>query len=353
MKSKRPQWLLAFLAIAGTAVSVGGCGGGVGGASASGTATVRFGSVGGLTDAGVYLADALGYFKKNNIKVVTSRMQGGSALTSAVATGNLDAAGISVSAGLFNAVNRGIKLKIVGDKQSIRPNFSATHLVAQKKYAGASEAETLAHLKGKTIAVSDKTSGTTGTLDSVLQKYGMSVRDFNLKEMGYAEITTALLNGSVDAGVELEPFLTKSLSSGRIADVSDQTEALPKNGATVVPLVYSDSFINEKRDVAQRFMDAYMQGVRAYNDAFQKGKDKDRVVSIIAKQSGTDEQTVQKANRGGLDPNQQVNVQFLGSLEDWFMKQGYVTKRVEPAQIVDSSFAANSVKKLGEYKETS
>lgn len=314
---------------------------------------VTFGSVGGLTDAGVYIAEARGYFKQEHIAVKSERMEGGSALTTALATGNLDVAGISVSAGLFNAVSRGIGLRIVGDKQSIRPGVSATHLVAQKKLAGKTTAESIHNLRGKVVAVSDKTSGTTAVLDFLLKKYGMSVDDLNLKVLGYSEITAGLINGSVDAAIELEPFLTQVLASGHIADLSDQSAVVPSGGATIVPLVYSQSFIDDNRDVAQRFMIAYMKGVRDYNDAMLHGKDKSQIVAIIAKGAGVDEKTVTAAHVAGLDPDQTVNVNYLGQLEKWFEDQGYVHTYVKPSDMVDDSFAKHAVSELGPYKPAS
>lgn len=311
---------------------------------------MRFGSVGGLTDAGVYIADARGYFKKQNLTVERQRMAGGSDLTTAIATRNLDVAGISATPGLFNAVDQGIGLRIVGDKQSIRPGVSATHFVAQQKFVGATEEETLHNLRGKIVAVSDKSSATAAILEWLLDKYGMTLDDVDLRAMGYAEITASLLNGSADAAIELEPFLSKVLASGHVADVSDESEVLPQEGATVVPLVYSSAFIQQHKDAAQRFMVAYMKGVRDYNDAMLKGKDKQEVISIIAKGSGQPEDVVAAAAPAGLDPDQKVGVKFLRQLEDWFEKNGLVQHHVDPADLIDDSFAKSAVKQLGEYQ---
>lgn len=47
---------------------------------------VRFGSVGGLTDAGVYLADELGYFEEVGIEVEMKRMSNAPTLITSIAT---------------------------------------------------------------------------------------------------------------------------------------------------------------------------------------------------------------------------------------------------------------------------
>ena len=47
-------------------------------------------------------------------------------------TGQLDAGAGSASAGLYNAVARGIKIKIVADKASSAPGYGATKILVRK-----------------------------------------------------------------------------------------------------------------------------------------------------------------------------------------------------------------------------
>jgi NitT/TauT family transport system substrate-binding protein len=121
-------------------------------------AEIRFASVGGITDAPLYLAEELGLFAKAGISVKRQRMNNAPTLLTAIATDQLDVAGISVTPGLFTSVQQGVQIRIVGDKQSLRPGFSATRLVIRSDLAKGSEAETVAALKGKSVAVSAKAS---------------------------------------------------------------------------------------------------------------------------------------------------------------------------------------------------
>lgn len=318
--------------------------------------TVRFGSVGGLTDAGIYLAESLGYFKQAGITVQATRMGGGSALTTALASGNLDVAGIAVTAGLFNSTEQGINLKIVGDKNSMLRvggvATSATHIVVRSDLAAGNETQTLRNLKGKTVGVTDKTSAATANLDMVLRKHGMSINNVNLKVLDYPSITAGLLNGSLDGAVELEPFLSQALQSGKVKDASDETELLPTGAtsATQVPIVFSEDFIQKHHATAQAFMTAYMKGVRAYNDAFFKKINKDNVVTILSQQANQPKEVILNEKVAGLDPNQTVNVAYLNQLENWFVQQGDLQTKVNASKLVDTSFAKESTKKLGTYK---
>lgn len=313
-------------------------------------ATVRFGSVGGLTDAGIYLAQEFGYFKEVGIKVERQRIPNAPALTAAVTTGQLDVAGISVTPGLFASVKQGFKIRIVGDKQSYRPGFVATQLAVTKGILKGNEEESFKALKGKTIAVSAVASTVTAILDGMLARHGMKRSDVKLTEMSYPNMVPAMASGAVDAAVVLEPFLTQGREMGVATVLGDPLKGSPGKTPIVVPLVYSEEFA-ANRDLGERFMLAYMRGVRDYNDAFRKGIRKDEVIKILARDSGVDEKIVREAYKGGLDPNQQVDMESLAAFQKFFVQEGQLREEIDVNQLVDPSFANAAVKKLGHYEE--
>ena len=63
---------------------------------------IKFASVGGITDAPLYLAEEYGLFAKAGLKIEMQRMTSAPNLMTAVATGQLDAAGISITPGLYS-----------------------------------------------------------------------------------------------------------------------------------------------------------------------------------------------------------------------------------------------------------
>jgi NitT/TauT family transport system substrate-binding protein len=312
---------------------------------------VKFASVGGMTDAGVYLAEELGFFKNANLKVEMQRIPNAPSLTTAIATNQIDVAGISVTPGLYASVQQGMNLKIVGDKQSMRPGFAATQLVMRTELGKGSEAENVKALVGKKVAVSAKPSISYMLLVALLKKYGLAQDSIQAVELSYPNMMPALASGAVDAAVSLEPFLSQAIQSKVAIPVSDLVEVTPGKGSSVVPLVYSENMI-KRHEVAQNFMTAYMQGVRVYNDAFSPGKSKDRekVVEIIARRAGVNAKVVREANKGGLDPNQLVGIPELEAFQKFFVEQNYLRQPIDVAKIVDQSFAKAVVAKLGEYK---
>jgi NitT/TauT family transport system substrate-binding protein len=313
---------------------------------------VRFGSVGGLTDAGLYLAEDQGFFTAAGIGVRMQRMPNAPALLTALATGQLDVAGISVTPGLFSAITRDVQVRVVADKQSVRPGFSATRLVVRKEFPAGTEAEQVAALKGKPLAISSRAASVAMVVRNYLAGFGMSMSDVRIVEMAYPSMVPALGSGAVDAAVVLEPFLSEALHMGiarmlnDLAAASGGTEA---ESSTSVPLVYSEAFARD-HERAQGFMDAYLRGVRLYNDAFAHGIGRERIIGILAARANLDPAVVRDGFPAGLDPNGKVSLRFLSECQDYFIQQKYLTAPIDLTKLVDPSFAADTVKRLGEYK---
>jgi NitT/TauT family transport system substrate-binding protein len=320
-------------------------------AAAAAPVTVRFGSVGGMTDAGLLLADDLGFLSKSGIALHMSRLPSAPALLTALALEQIDVAGISVTPGLFSSIGQGVQLRIVGDKQSVRPGFSATRLVVRSGLPVASEADTARGLKGKTIAVSSKAAGVYMVVLRYLAGYGLGPGDVHVVELSYPSMVPALASGAVDAAAILEPFLTESLQGGMARPLNDlvaASGATATESSTSVPLVYGETFART-RGAAQDFMDAYIRGVRVYNDAFTKGIDKDKVIEIISRRARLDPKIVRDAFPAGLDPNGHVSMGFLQACQMFFVQQHDLQAPIDLTMVVDPSFAQSSVARLGVY----
>lgn len=312
--------------------------------------TVRFGSVGGLTDAGIYLADELGYFKDAGLKVVINRIANGSELTTALATDQLDVAGISVAPAAYAAIRQGLNIRFVGDKQSRKTGMSATQFVVRKGIARPDKADTLKALKGKKIGVSSDKSISFMQVENLLEMYGLPPSEAQYVTMPYPNMVAALASGAIDGAQIIEPFLTQSVDKGITEIVSDMIEARKGiGGSSTVPITYSEKFA-QNRPLGVAFMVAYMRAVRVYVDAYEKNIGKDKVVKILAQRLELPEQLVAKMNMPYLDPNQRLDPHTFEVVQDYYLEKKWLRDKVDIAKLVDNSFAEEAIKTLGEYK---
>jgi len=307
--------------------------------------TVSVGTVGGLTDAGIFIGLEKGYFKEQGINIDYKVFGSSSDFMPLIGAGQLDVAGIVIAAGLFNSIANDIKLRIVGDKQSILKGFTSTVAVVRKDLVDSGKYKTPTDLKGLRFAVSALPSGTWYTYVEWARAKGIKESEIQWVELGFPQMAPSYRSKSIDAGSLFEPFLTQCLDQGLVTVVGDSYEVTP--GATIVPIVYSEPFATQKKDLANKFMVAYMKGVRDYNDAYRKDKNRAETTKILANAVKMDPVLVERMRKGGLDPDQKVNKKWIITLQDFLFNHKYVPKKVDIDKIVDPSFVEYAIKQLG------
>jgi hypothetical protein len=114
-------------------------------------------------------------------------------------------------------------------------------------------------------------------------------------------------------------------------------------------MMYSEQFAAQ-RDPATRWMIAYLKGVRDYNDAFFAGINREETLRVLEKVGVvTDRAALERYGLGGLNPNGYVNRQNLQEMHDYFVRKGSITQPVALDDLVDDSFVAAALAKLGIY----
>jgi NitT/TauT family transport system substrate-binding protein len=309
---------------------------------------ISYSSLGGATDAGVYLADAYGFFKEAGFVVTSRVMNSIPSQVAEAATNAVEVSGIALAPGLFASVERNINLRLVGDKQSLRPGFSSTRLIARPELIGADEAATMRNLRGKKIAGPGRTSVGFYLVAALFRKHGMDLADLEYVEIPLPNMAAAIASGAVDGALIIDPFLSRAVQTGLAKVVSDLVEFVP-SGGSIAPLIYSEKFASDHA-AGVRFMKAYMRGVRVYNDAIGKNIDKDKVIEIIAKAANVPVPVIANGFPAGLDPDQRLNKDFLSRVQAFYLEQKLLDKAADIDKMVDASFADEARKELGDYK---
>ncbi|MGH2400162.1 MAG: ABC transporter substrate-binding protein, partial [bacterium] len=115
---------------------------------ARGQTVLRLGVVASVSDAGFFVAQEKRYFAEEGLAVEFIPFQTAALMVAPLGVGQLDAGGGAVSAGLFNALARGIDLRIVADKATIRTGQSYEGLVIRKDLVDAGRFRGMQDLKG-------------------------------------------------------------------------------------------------------------------------------------------------------------------------------------------------------------
>jgi ABC-type nitrate/sulfonate/bicarbonate transport system substrate-binding protein len=313
--------------------------------------TVRFGSAESISNAGVLLGRARGYFRAQGIEVETLPFQSGPNVIAPLGTGELEVGGGIVSIALFNALDRGIGVKIVADKGLSRAGFEYTQLPIRRELFDSGVVRTPADLRGRKIAVTSLRSGGEVIVNQVLSQGGATVDDAELVVLGFPDMLPALSNGAVDGAVIIEPVLSAAVARGIVTP----WEAGQMNVAFGGPyqaavLFYSDRFASQT-DLARRFMIAYLQGVRAYNDAFVKNQGRAEAVRVLVENTPIkDPSLYDQMQMAGLDPDGRVARQSLQVELDFYRARGYYSGPATLDRVIDASFAEYAMQQLGPYQ---
>src|SRR5262245_11692327 len=231
---------------------------------------VRIGISRTVSDVGYYLADAMGLFRAEGIEVSISGFNSAAQMIAPLGIGELDVGGGTVSAGFYNAAGRGILIKIVADQASMKPGYGYSSLMVRKDHVDSGRYKSFADLKGMKVAIGAPGTGTASALNEALKKGGLKYSDVDVVYIGFPEHLPTYKNKGIDASITNEPTMTRAIEEGVAVRVAGNDLTYP--GQQTAVTFFSDQLIRNRRDLAERFMRAYLRGVRMYNDALRDGR---------------------------------------------------------------------------------
>ncbi len=313
-------------------------------------ATIRI-----TADAGLYIAEEKGYFKEQGIDVEWVDFATAAEATAPLGAGQLEVGVGAVGAGLFNAFNRGIDVRLVADKAATSPDprngfASSLALAIPKEYADSGRFNDYADLRGKTIVIPAKGTASHVLVDQALRKGGLTLADAEINELTFPDVNPALANKAVDVALQIDPLLTLGEAQGILVPWKRAADIYP--GQQIGAVMYGPRVAQISQNVGNRFMVAYVKGLRDYNDAFgPRRQGRAEVVAILTKNTNVkDPALYDKVTWDYMNPDGYLNVETLARDMDWYVANGYLPEKPDINRLVDNSFADYAVSVLGNYQ---
>jgi NitT/TauT family transport system substrate-binding protein len=313
--------------------------------------TVNIGSVNSVADTPFVVADHKGYFRDAGIRANFIHFDAAANMVAPLGTGQLDVGGGAPSAGLYNAIGRGIVLRIVADRGTDPPGYGFSGLLVRKDLVTSGKYKTYASLKGMKVAEPAKGTSDMVQVVKACEKGGIKYDDVEHVFLSFSDMVVAFRNGSIDAAMALEPWATLAVNDGFAVRIAGSDAYYPSEQITVV--VYADAFA-QKTDIAKRFMVAYVRALRFYHDALRdghlSGPTANELISIMATDLHLDPVVLRQMVAAYMDPNGRVNTASL--IEDYnvYKQLGMLNGTVDMGKVVDMSFVDAAAKTLGPYK---
>ncbi len=320
--------------------------------AAAANTPVRVGITNSASDVGLFIAHKRRYFSAEGLDVSFVAFNSASQMIAPFVAGDLDIGTGATSAAFYNAVGRGIDLRIIADKNSTPPGRGTQPLLVRKDHVDSGRYKTLADLKGFRIAVAAPGTSAMTTVTRALEKGGLQIGDVDLIALGFPQHVVALANKAVDAAFTVEPSASESVRMGSAVRIMGDDEVYPYHQLSVMQV--AGPFAKARPDAVKHFLKALLRGVRDFNDALIDGRyggpKGDSVVAILAEYGPFQNPEIYKSfNTSNSDPDGNLNIQSLRDDLEYFRKAGLVENDVTIEKALDLSFLDAAVRELGPY----
>lgn len=195
---------------------------------------------------------AAGVFKREGIDVDITWTKGGAETLQAVITDSADLAIANGLPGVIGAISKGAPLRIVSAQMTGAPDLF-WYVKAD------SPVKSMQDMNGRTMGYSRPGSSTDLVSRALAEHFGVKPR--MVSTGGIPDTRTQVMSGQIDAGWSVPHFNYDLLNEGKIRVIARGPDAPSLAEQTVRVNVASLKFLNERRDVARRFMKAYYESI--------------------------------------------------------------------------------------------
>jgi NitT/TauT family transport system substrate-binding protein len=313
---------------------------------------VAVGTGGSASDAPFYIAYDKGFFKDEGLDVDLIVLDSGAKVIAPLGTGELDVGSGALSVGFWNALLRGVKFRIVADRGHAEPGYLYQTVFMRKDLVDGGQFKSLVDLKGMRMGFAAQGVTSLSLLNEAAKFAGIKYEDVVPVYLSFPQQIAALQNKALDGTFLIEPQATAAVNAGYGVRFMDTNVFYPHQQISTI--FYSDKFARERKDVADKFMRAWLRGVRAYNDAIKGGKiagsGADEVVQTMAKSFNMKPELIRDMYSQAVHVDGAVNAAGIQKDLDFFQKQGMVAGQIKASDVIDMSFARDASAGLGPYQ---
>ena len=284
-----------------------------------------------IANAPLLIADEEGFFAKEGIKLEYITMS--TNLTQsmpALEQEKIDALAGQLNIGLFNAMAKGARSRIVADRGHIdaEANCDFVGIVGRGSVFGAGEPGAK-ELRGLRFGLN--VAGASGYIAArYLSSKGLKMSDVEFVSLPDNVTIQGLEDGSLHAMFATEPRLTPALKRGHVL-IAPSSKYVP--GLQYGIIVFGPSLLERNRDLGQRFINAYLKGVRQFN----QGKT-ERNLDVISRRGIVSADTARTLCFTPIRNNGSLDFPSLMDFQKWGVEQGHQIRTLSETELSDLEF---------------
>lgn len=293
--------------------------------------------------APLYVAIAKGYMQQEGIDLQLDPAGSGEDAMPLLASGQLDVLVGGFSAATFNAVQRGLDLRIVASMGQQPPQGYPSALMVRKDLLDGGEVASITDLRGRAVAISGGAGATGGYwMATKLRPANMTLNDVNVVNMGFPDMVAAFASQAIDAAYPSAPTTTTIRTQG----TADYFGGVTAPGASAVGVTFGGAFIKSHPDVGQRFMAALIRGSRDIQGSAYFAPEN---LAADSQFTSTPVETLRTMDPYTFDPDLRPDYNTLTDMETVFIQEGLLafSSQIPATQFVDPSFVDAAVGLVG------
>src|SRR5882757_10510565 len=208
----------------------------------------------------VVIADKQGFFKEEGLEVETPKFDSGAIAVPVLQSGRLDIV-LSSTVSTFQAIEQGLDAVVLAPGAIVRemPPDTTTAIIVKKGGVAS-----LKELEGKRVAVNVINSTAWLHAVALLDKHGVDRTKVRFTEVPFPQMNDPLLNGQLDAVVQVEPFRSALMATGKAEIVGwPYVETAPNSDIT--QYIALAPWVEKNRATAEKFARAVIKGAEFAN----------------------------------------------------------------------------------------
>lgn len=299
--------------------------------------TVKVAYVPSLSGSALFIAIEKGYFKAENLAAEMLVVQSASDAVAFLGIGQVDLASGNVGDTLFNAVNRGVDVRLVAG-MSYYPRdpavLSPAPVFVRKALVDSGAVKSVADLKGRKIALNARGGIVEYLFAQRLKREKLSIADATVEILAFPDMTIALANGVIDAAILPEPITTAARERG-VGVVLDRN---PVPGTLAQALLFGKNLLAEgEAPLAQ----AVLRALRRAANELQSPEAimAEANLQIYSKYTKVPVDTLRKTAPYFFARDLALDVGNLMDQQRYLTEAGRVAKALPAERLVDSRFA--------------
>ena len=295
--------------------------------------------------APVYVAFDRGYFTAEGLDVELVPMPDPTQVVVLLSSGQLTFGCIGGDPALFNAMARGINVRLLAAAVSNGPTDRPAAFIMRPDLLDGGRYKNPSDLKGMTFAV----PGPQGKfyINRLLTQGGLTDNDVTYVQLSLPDMLPALQNKAIDGAWEVEPLVTLAERQGFARTVATTGQLFP--GASAQVIATNPSFGAAQPEATRKFMSAFLHGLRDYYHAFNK-RDADRAPIIQAMVNHTpvkDPNLYEVIGMQSVDPNAMIDPASWDVYQDYYVNSGTSLQKVDLNMFIDRSFLNAALDRVG------